>query len=71
MARTTPDWLVASDPTDTFTHRLFRSYDLRQSAQDRIWPEGIQFANRVTGEQLVFHPGQLKRLKARSVRVRR
>lgn len=71
MARTTPDWLVATDPTDTFTHRLFRSYDLQQSAQDCTWPEGIRFANRVTGEQLVFHRGQLKRLETRIGEARR
>ncbi len=59
MGRTTLDWLVISDPSDTFSQRLFHWRDVLTSAQQQVWPEGIVFRNRVTGEQQRYSAGEL------------
>jgi hypothetical protein len=59
MGRTTLDWFVVLDPSDTFTWRLFHWRDLETSAQQQVWPEGIVFRNQVTGEQRRYAGGQL------------
>ncbi len=59
MSRTTLDWLVTHDPSDTFTNRFFRLSDVRQSAQDCTWPEGIVFRNLRTDQIVVFRWGEL------------
>jgi hypothetical protein len=61
MGRTTLDWLVTHDPSDTFTNRFFRLSDVRQSAQDCAWPEGIVFRNLRTKQVMIFQQGQLIR----------
>lgn len=53
------EWQVIADPTDMFNRRVFRLHDVRQSAFDHSWPEGIAFRNLRTGEQLQFVNGQL------------
>ncbi len=63
MGRTTLDWFVVLDPTDTFTQRLFHWRDLETSAQQQVWPEGIVFRNQVTGEQRRYASGQLIQLQ--------
>ncbi len=62
MGRTTLDWFVVLDPSDTFTQRLFHWRDLETSAQQQVWPEGIVFRNQVTGEQRRYADGHLIRL---------
>ena len=62
MGRTTLDWFVVLDPSDTFTQRLFHWRDLETSAQQQVWPEGIVFRNQVTGEHRRYADGQLIRL---------
>jgi hypothetical protein len=59
MGRTTLDWLVTHDPSDTFTDRSFRIADVRQSAQDCVWPEGIVFLNLRTEQVAVYQHGKL------------
>ncbi len=59
MSRTTLDWLVVVDPSDTFTQGLFHLRAIETSAQQYVWPEGIVFRNRVTGEQRCYAHGQL------------
>jgi hypothetical protein len=59
MGRTTLDWIVIADPTDTFTQRLFYRSDLRVSARHKTWPDGIVFKNLVTGEQRQYAQGEL------------
>jgi hypothetical protein len=59
MGRTTPDWLVTHDPSDMFTNRSFRFADVRQSAEDCAWPEGIVFRNLRTDQIMVFQRGKL------------
>ena len=59
MGRTTLDWFVVIDPSDTFTQRLFHWRDVETSAQQQVWPEGIVFRNQVTGEQRRYAGGQL------------
>ena len=59
MGRTTLDWFVLMDPSDTFTQRLFHWRDLETSARQQVWPEGIVFRNQVTGEQRRYAGGQL------------
>ena len=66
MGRTTLDWLVVNDPSDTFSQRLFRWRDLMASTQQRVWPEGIVFWNRVTGEQQRYSAGVLRPLQRRT-----
>jgi hypothetical protein len=53
------DWVVIHDPSNTFTQRNFRLCDLRQSAKDSAWPEGIAFRNIRTQQAMVFRRGQL------------
>jgi hypothetical protein len=66
MGRTTLDWLVVNDPSDTFSQRLFHWRDLMVSTQQRVWPEGIVFRNRVTGEQHRYSAGALIPVKNRA-----
>ncbi len=63
MGRTTLDWFVILDPSDTFTRRLFHWRALETSAQQQVWPEGIVFCNQVTGEQRRYASGQLIQLQ--------
>ena len=53
------EWQVITDPTDMFQHRVFRLRDLKQSAFDQVWPNGILFRNLRTGQELQFRQGQL------------
>jgi hypothetical protein len=53
------EWQVISDPADLFQYRIFRLRDLKQSAFDQVWPNGILFRNLRTGEELQFRQGQL------------
>ncbi len=51
-------WDVVTDPEHTFKG-YFRWLDVRQTAEDGHWPDGIEFRNQLTGRIVAYRGGKL------------
>lgn len=63
-------WDVITDPENTFDG-FFRWLDIRQSAEDGYWPDGIEFKNQLTGEVVAYRDGKLLDAEGRCITRRR
>ena len=51
-------WDVIKDPEHIF-EGSFRWLDVRQTAEDGNWPDGIEFKNQLTGKVVAYRGGEL------------